>query len=111
MGVEIHESVLASTVNMADIKAQGVVSDLSEPGTTPKPPVADNFMYDFKYNHTLPTSDALGIEVPTDCNVQKEAEAIVARLSKTMGAGDARAFTDMFLEYGRFSPFLFVDDL
>ena len=111
MGVEIHESVLASTVNMADIKAQAVVSELSEPGTTPKPPVADNFMYDFKYNYTLPTSDALGIEVPTDCNVQKEAEAIVARLSKTMGAGDARAFTDMFLEYGRFSPFLFVDDL
>ncbi|CAG9972548.1 unnamed protein product [Clonostachys byssicola] len=66
----------------------------------PKPPVADDFMYDFKYNHALPTTDVLGIEVPSDCNAQVEAEGIVRNLSKAMGAGDAQAFTDMFLEYG-----------
>ncbi|VUC28219.1 unnamed protein product [Clonostachys rosea] len=66
----------------------------------PKPPVADDFMYDFKYNHALPTTDVLGIEIPSDCNAQLEAEGIVKNLSNAMGAGDAQAFTDLFLEYG-----------
>uniref|UniRef100_A0A8H7NB44 FAD/NAD(P)-binding domain-containing protein n=1 Tax=Bionectria ochroleuca TaxID=29856 RepID=A0A8H7NB44_BIOOC len=66
----------------------------------PKPPVADDFMYDFKYNHALPTTDALGIEIPSDCNAQVEAEGILKKLSSAMGTGDAQAFTDLFLEYG-----------
>ncbi|CAI6091934.1 unnamed protein product [Clonostachys chloroleuca] len=66
----------------------------------PKPPVADDFMYDFKYNHALPTTDVLGIEIPSNCNAQVEAEGIVKNLSNAMGAGDAQAFTDLFLEYG-----------
>lgn len=105
MGVAIQESILANKVNVADLKARAIVSELSElsePETTPKPPVPDDFMYDFKYNHALPTSDVLGIEIPADCNAQGEAEAIVARLSETMGAGDAYAFADMFLDYGMF---------
>lgn len=72
----------------------------AEQAAEPKP-VADNFMYDFKYNHALPTSDVLGIEIPQDCDAQKEAGNIVARLLEVMGRGDAKAFADMFLEYGR----------
>ena len=66
-------------------------------------PVADDFMYDFKYNHALPTFDVLGIEIPADCDAQKEAEAILASLSDALGKGDAQAFTDLFLEYGKVS--------
>lgn len=99
MAVTMHDSVLdSSKANMTDIKAEAVVKELEcHPS---KPPVDDNFMYDFKYNHVLPSSDVLGIEVPTDCDAQREAEEIVARLSQTMGAGDAQAFAEMFLPYG-----------
>ncbi|XRM48097.1 hypothetical protein ABZX51_011038 [Aspergillus tubingensis] len=95
----MHDPVLGSSkANMTDIKAKAVVKELEcHPS---KPPVDDNFMYDFKYNHVLPSSDVLGIEVPTDCDAQREAEDIVARLSQTMGAGDAQAFAEMFLPYG-----------
>lgn len=63
-------------------------------------PVADDFMYDFKYNHSLPTTEVLGIEIPADCDAQKEAEGIVARLSKATFSEDAEAFAGLFLDYG-----------
>ncbi|KAL4970487.1 flavin-containing monooxygenase [Aspergillus stella-maris] len=86
-------------VDSKDLKAQVVVNELDT--TTPdKSPVADDFMYDFKYNHALPTSDVLGVEVPTDCNAEKEAGSIVARLSEAMRGGDAQEFTNMFWDYG-----------
>lgn len=65
-----------------------------------KPPVADNYMYDFKYNHALPTSDVLGLEIPADCDAHKEAKAIIDQLAEVMGKGDAQAFANMFLDYG-----------
>ncbi|KAI0886891.1 FAD/NAD(P)-binding domain-containing protein [Annulohypoxylon maeteangense] len=65
-----------------------------------KPPVTDDYMYDFKYNHALPTSNVLGVKIPLDCNAQTEATAMVTRLSEVLGRGDAQGFTDMFLEYG-----------
>ena len=67
-------------------------------------PVADDFMYDFKYNHPLPTTDVLGVKIPTDCDAQKEAEGIVARLSKATSEGDAQAFAGLFLDYGEICP-------
>lgn len=63
-------------------------------------PVADDFMYDFKYNHPLPTTDILGVEIPMDCDAQREAEGIVARLSKAASDEDAEAFAGLFLDYG-----------
>ncbi|EPE06817.1 flavin-containing monooxygenase [Ophiostoma piceae UAMH 11346] len=66
----------------------------------PNPPVADDYMYDFKYNHELPTTDVLGIDIPADANPQKEAEGIVADLAKVLGSGDANGFADLFLDYG-----------
>jgi hypothetical protein len=81
-----------------EIKSDIVISNHE----VPKPPVADDFMYDFKYNHPLPTSDLLGIEIPADCNAQLEAERITSKLSDAMGKGDAHAFTDLFLDYGEF---------
>lgn len=65
------------------------------------PPVADDFMYDFKYNHALPTTDVLGVEIPVDCDAHKEASGIVAQLEASMSKGDAHAFTGIFLEQGK----------
>lgn len=78
-------------------KAKGAVFDHDNV----QKPVADDFMYDFKYNHSLPTTDVLGIEIPVDCDAQKEAEGIVARLSKAASEGDAQAFAALFLDYGK----------
>lgn len=86
-------------VDLADLKAK-VVVDHVEVEASPKPPVADDYMYDFKYNHALPTTELLGVEVPADCDAQKEAQTIVTRLSEALGKGDPQAFADMFLEYG-----------
>ena len=65
------------------------------------PPVADDFMYDFKYNHELPTAEILGVQVPTDCDAHKEAEGIVSRLEEVMANGDAQGFADLFWEFGK----------
>ncbi|GLA46276.1 hypothetical protein AnigIFM63604_009748 [Aspergillus niger] len=98
MAVTMHDSVLDSNkANMTGFKAEVVVKELECP--SPKPPVDDNFMYDFKYNHVLPTSDILRIEIPMDCDAQREAGDIVARLSQAMGARDAQTFAEMFLPY------------
>jgi hypothetical protein len=95
----IYEFPNDDNMDGASIKAK-VGTTQVDLGVTPAPPVSDNYMYDFKFNHALPTSDVLGIEVSADCDAQKEAEAIVAQLSRVMGDGDAQAFTDMFIEYG-----------
>lgn len=99
MAPVIQTSGADQVVDMADLKSENnvVVSHVE----LAQPPVADNFMYDFKYNHELPTIDVLGLNIPADCDAQKEAEGIVNRLSEVMGKGDAQGFTDMFLDYGK----------
>lgn len=81
---------------LANPKSKTVVLDHDN---VPKP-VADDYMYDFKYNHRLPTADILGVEVPKDCDPQKAAEGLVAQLSEATSAGNAQAFADLFLDYG-----------
>lgn len=98
--IDVHDAATDSNVDISRLKSEVGVAKLA---ATEKPPVADDFMYDFKYNHALPTFDVLGIEIPADCDAQKEAEAILASLSDALGKGDAQAFTDLFLEYGKVS--------
>lgn len=94
-----NDSVVNDNVDSGPVKAK--VGDANvKLGAREPPPVADDFMYDFKYNHALPTSDVLGIEIPADCDAQKEAAGIIASLSEVMGKGDAQGFADMFLDYG-----------
>ena len=100
--VAVPEAGTVNNVIIADLKAK-VVVDQVELDVSPVGPVADNFMYDFKYNHALPTNDVLGTEIPANCDAQKEAESILVRLSEVMGSGDAQGLTDMFLEYGEFT--------
>lgn len=94
-----HESAIDSNVDLDRLKTKAGVNNVKLAATA-KPPVPDDYMYDFKYNHALPTSDVLGIEIPADCNAQKEAEGIVDSLSEVMGKGDAQGFADLFIESG-----------
>jgi hypothetical protein len=55
--IVVNEYGVNRKVDVTDVKPQVVVRHLEEP----KPPVADNHMYDFKYNHRLPNLDILGI--------------------------------------------------
>lgn len=98
--VTVHASAIAPQTDLADIKSK-VIVDHVELETSPPPPVADNFMYDFKYNHPLPTPQSLGIKIPAGCDAQEAADSIFASLSKAMIAGDAEAFGGLFLEFGK----------
>lgn len=94
-----NDSVVHDNVDLSAVKAKVGDVDMKTQAQEP-PPVADDFMYDFKYNHALPTTAVLGVEIPADCDAQKEAAGIVASLSEVMGKGDAQGFADMFLDYG-----------
>ncbi|KAI6750445.1 hypothetical protein HG530_014726 [Fusarium avenaceum] len=97
--INAHESVCETNIDVSILKEKFGVDDVKLKATA-KPPVADDFMYDFKYNHALPTTDVLGVEIPADTDAQKEAQGIVDNLSNTLAKGDAQAFTDLFLDYG-----------
>ncbi|KAM0746219.1 putative flavin-containing monooxygenase [Meredithblackwellia eburnea MCA 4105] len=57
-------------------------------------------MYKFKYSHPLPTHGTEGVEVPANTDAAKVASELLDKLSKTLGAGDAKSFADLFLEHG-----------
>jgi hypothetical protein len=97
--INAHESVCETNIDVSVLKEKIGVDDVKLE-TTAKPPVADDFMYDFKFNHALPTTDVLGIEIPANIDAQKEAQGIVDDLSNALAKGDAQAFTDLFLDYG-----------
>lgn len=106
--IAIDEVAIEHKINVADLKAKVRVKDVELQLPSYHPPVADDYMYDFKYNHALPTSDVLGITIPDDCDAQTEAEAIVAHLSEVMGQGHGEKFANLFLEYGKFDHIHYV---
>lgn len=65
-------------------------------------PLADDYMYDFQYNHGLPTHDALGVSIAEDVDAPEVAQNLVAQLSDILGNGRAQEFADLFLEYGQY---------
>ncbi|TDZ13636.1 putative indole-3-pyruvate monooxygenase YUCCA1 [Colletotrichum orbiculare MAFF 240422] len=94
-------STVIDESNMVDVAAKAALKQAQVNGAAAeRPPVADDYMYDFKYNHPLPTTDVLGVQIPHDCDTKVEAEGIVESLSDALSAGDAEAFADLFLEHG-----------
>ncbi|WVR05527.1 hypothetical protein IAU60_002545 [Kwoniella sp. DSM 27419] len=87
-------------VEVADLKSKVVVGHVEVEITPKAVTIADNYMYDFKYNHALPTNESLGVTIPSDVDAVKEAELLTNRLSNVLGNGDAQGFADMFLDYG-----------
>ncbi|KAL4938695.1 hypothetical protein BDV06DRAFT_225748 [Aspergillus oleicola] len=96
MAPYVQEDAGADPIIKADLLPESAVLNHDK---VPKP-VADDFMYDFKYNHSLPTTEILGIDIPTDCDAKKEAQGILARLSTATSEGNAQAFAGLFLDYG-----------
>jgi hypothetical protein len=100
--IEDHTESCDTHVNITQLKANIRTSTraIDIDGSQDPPPVADDYMYDFKYNHPLPTTELLGIEIPQDCDARIEAGNIVESLSAALGVADAEAFTSLFLDYG-----------
>jgi hypothetical protein len=100
MAIAVQNPTPQQDLEIPDVKVKTIVNHV-EVEVTPKPPVADNFMYDFQHNHELPTIGRFGvIDIPTDYDAQAEADTIVIKLGQTMGAGDAEGFADLFLDFG-----------
>ncbi|KAM0749427.1 FAD/NAD(P)-binding domain-containing protein [Meredithblackwellia eburnea MCA 4105] len=57
-------------------------------------------MYDFKFNHPLPTTDTLALPVDDTVDPVKQAQELVDKLSFVWGNSDAQGFTDLFVDYG-----------
>ncbi len=107
----VDDYTASISTDITNLKAK-VVANHVELESSPPPPVADHYMYDFKYNHPLPTVDVLGVDIPKDCDVQEVATTLVARLSDALSSGDADAFAALFLDSGKSitAPILTVTD-
>jgi hypothetical protein len=97
-----HAESCDTHVDIAQLKANMKTSTMTTAiyGSQHPPPVAEDYMYDFKYNHPLPSIGLLEIEIPRDCNAQTAAGNIVESLSAALGVADTEAFTSLFLDYG-----------
>ncbi|WVQ84769.1 hypothetical protein IAT38_006926 [Cryptococcus sp. DSM 104549] len=98
--VAISEPVANGTsTDPAQLKSQLAVS-----GRKPLPvhpdAVAPDYMYKFKYNHSLPLHGKGGVEIPQDANPKSAATEVVTQLSEALGKQDPEAFTSLFLEHG-----------
>jgi hypothetical protein len=98
--IDPYSGIDNHTAEINALKAKAAPKQADMNGTAQPPPVADDYMYDFKFNHPLPTTDVLGMDIPKDCNAQMEADGIVERLSDALASGNADAFADTFLDYG-----------
>ena len=71
-----------------------------------KGPVADDYMYAFKYNFPLPThgdgSDVLDFTEDDETNRRAVAEQFLHELEQVIQSRDSKAFADLFLHSGEF---------
>lgn len=83
---------------------KGIASAGSFKKALPKHPdaVPRDYMYKFKYNHELPLHGKEGIEIPQDVNPKDVADEIASLLSQSTSKGDPKAFSELFLEHGKF---------
>lgn len=104
--IAISEDVVVDRISELKAKAAAHKVEL-EPS---KPiPVPDNYMYDFQYNHELPTSDFLKCEIPADTDASQVADDLLQNLTTILGSGDASKFTDLFLDFGKFDSIALVE--
>jgi len=73
---------------------------------TVKKPVADDYMYAFKYNAPLPThgndTDVLDFTAEDESDAQSVADRFLKELALIIQSRDAKAFADLFLASGKF---------
>lgn len=70
-----------------------------------KKPVADDYMYAFKYNAPLPLhdggTDVIDFTKGDEANLKELANTLVKSLEQIIQAGDAKAFAGLFLDSGK----------
>lgn len=98
--VALRDVAVDHDPTFTDLKSKVSVKHIEVESPSDNPPVADNYMYDFKYNHALPTTNVLGIGIPDDCDAQEEASLIVTALSDALADNNADSFAALFLEHG-----------
>jgi len=98
-----HEPLAPNTVNKSDLLNVQNAPFVYRNGTIQKP-VADDYMYSFKYNFPLPTygddTDVLDFEEYEETHVSAVAERFLKELEQIIQSRDARAFADLFLHSG-----------
>ncbi len=76
---------------------------------TSKGPVADDYMYAFKYNFPLPThgddSEVLDFIEDDETNRRAVAEKFLKQLEQVIQSRDSKAFADLFLYSGEIDEF------
>ena len=74
-----------------------------------KKPVADDYMYAFKYNFPLPThddgADVLDFEEDDETNERAIADRFLKELEQVVQSRDSKAFADLFLYSGESGDF------
>ncbi|RSH77074.1 uncharacterized protein EHS24_003701 [Apiotrichum porosum] len=105
----ILERTTATAVDsIAELKAKIANGHATHPNGAPKSalvrdgperkPVADDYMYDFKYNAPLPTLERLGTDFAEDTDAVKIAEDFLVTLQAAFA--DPAKFTSLFIEDG-----------
>jgi hypothetical protein len=108
-------SAIYETVAQAPVGQKQLLKVKNAPTTyrndTSKGPVADDYMYAFKYNFPLPThadsDDSNVLDFTDDDETDRRAisERFIKELEQVIQSRDSQAFADLFLYSGEFDEF------
>lgn len=103
----IYEPVVPTQVNKGDL-LKVCNAPLAYQNKTWKKPVADDYMYAFKYNFPLPThnsdTDALDFTQDDETHSHDLAHRFLGELEQVIQSRDAEAFANLFLDCGTYIP-------
>lgn len=108
----IHQPVLqTSTFNKNDL-LRVKNAPFTYRNDTVKKPVADDYMYAFKYNLPLPTHDSGANVLDFTQEDEQDSDAIALRVLKRMeqiiASRDSQAFAELFLDNGECQVFVCI---
>ena len=104
----LQAAAMSATPAKIDVKTKTVFPGEVELDGGAKGPVPDDYLYDFKYNHPLPTSSRLGTTVAEDADAEVIAASLLDKLSSALGDGDANRFADLFVDFGEHSSHYYL---
>jgi hypothetical protein len=98
--IAVHDDRNVGPEVFANFKAKASVVADQAPLPDHGVPVKPDYMYKFKYNHPLPTHGTEGLEIAIDADATAVANELIAELSHVLSQGDAKGFSELFLEHG-----------
>lgn len=103
-----HGPLAPNTINKSDLLKVQNAPFVYRNDTTQKP-VADDYMYSFKYNFPLPTygdgTDVLDFDADEESQSCDVAERFLKEFEQIIQSRDAKAFADLFLQGGEFGTY------